>query len=374
MAAKKAKPVEKKLEYNRAENIICRSLFNLNDDEQNEIRKSYLNYRDFVQLARDIYQDPTIDENSEEYKAIKNFTVRLYNGVTTYNFSEDQINFIADSGEDMTPAEIARALFPDRDGGLSLEIKTIVSLLKAFQIEYKGKNAPQTDNAGPYVPPHTDHKIIALINRAIPSANYSLGNLDSEKRRCIAALKSHLCSHRFVAMATVIRSKRHRDVFQNEFIKAVADKPDLVSEEINAYMNLANEYVLSILITEQISDLNDRLKEATSDDEEGRKFTKNISDSLSTKTGEYHSCQQRMMKLHDDLAGKRSDRLKNTLAASESLSKFIELAKNEEGRKYMLKLAELRNADLQKEATRIQGLDDLVMEIKGVSIEEILNF
>lgn len=374
MANKKAKPVDKKIEYNRAENIICRSLFNLNDDEQNSIRKSYLNYKDYVQLARDIYQDPTIDENSEEYKAVKNFIVRLHNGATSYNFSEDQINFIADSGEEMTPAEIARSLFPERDGGLNQEIKTIVSLLKAFQIEYKGKNAPVTDNAGPYVPPHTDHKIIALINRALPNANYSLGNLDSEKRRCISALKAHLCSHRFIAMATVIRSKRHRDVFQNEFIKAVADKPDLVAEEVNAYMNLANEYVLSILITEQISDLNDRLKEATSDDEEGRRFTKNISDSLSTKTSEYHSCQQRMMKLHDDLAGKRSERLKHTLAASESLSKFIELAKKEEGRKYMLKLAELRNSQLEQEAKRIEALDDLVMEIKGVSIEEILGY
>lgn len=369
----RAKPVEKKIDYNRAENIICKHLFDLSDEQQNEIRKTYANYKDILQLTKDIHGDKSLTEDSDEYKSVKNFIVRIHSGTLAFNYSEEQINFIADSGEEMTATEIVRNLFPDKDGGVSQEIKTAVALLKAFGVEYRGKPG-ETKVAGPYVPPHTDHKIIALINRSNPSANYSLGNLDSDKRKCIASLKRHLCSKRFCSMASAIRSLQHRDVFQTEFISAVADKPDLTPEEINGYMNLANEYVLSLLITDQIANLNDRLQEATDDDEDGRKYTKNISDSLSTKAKEYHDCQNRMRSLHDDLAGKRSDRLKYSIAANESLSKYIELCRLEEGRAYLAKLGEKRNKEIHQEAKRIESLADLVMEIKGVSIEEILKY
>jgi hypothetical protein len=120
--------------------------------------------------------------------------------------------------------------------------------------------------------------------------------------------------------------------------------------------------------------LNDRLAEATADDENSRKFTTSISDALSTKATEFNNCQNRMAKLHADLAGSRAERFKHMGAIKESLAQFIELAKSEEGREYMIHLAKLREEHLHQETLRIESLGDLVAEIRGVSKEELLKF
>lgn len=366
---------KKQKEYNRADILICKHKFGLDEDKQYILRDKYKTYKDILQLTKDVFENPILTENSPEYKKVRDFVARLHTGTEAFNFTEDQINYIAEHGESMRPMDITRAIFPDASGPQIREVKAVALLVKALGLEYTDTKSDGKFGTvlGAFEPPDKDHGIIKLINENFPDTVLSLNKLDSDKRRCIAFLKRHLCSDRFKEMASLIRSEAHRRVFLSEFVKVVADKPDLAVEEVNGYMNLANEYVLSLIINEQIMDLNDRLKEATDDDDEGRKYTKNIADSLSTKTKEYNDCQNRMKALHRDLNGIRSQKLDSAAALKDSLGKYIELAKSEEGRLYMLKLGQLRRTEVEEECNRIKGLGDLA-ESWGVSIEEILKY
>ena len=358
--------------YNRSEVIVCEHRFGLTDKEQSEIRKLYKKYDDIVQLARDVCGEPTLDEHSDKVIGTKNFIARVYSGKEIYNFTDDQINFIGENGATMKAMDITRHIFPDKGGALLVECKAVVALLRALNIELLETEAPPED-AGVYIPPLTDHKVLALINKADQNANYTISKLDSEKKRCIASLKNNLASPRFVAMANAFKRQDLRTVFETEYVKLVYQKPDLTSEENNGYINLANEYVLSISLTEEASVLKDALAEALGH-EDGPKISVSLAQAISAKNKEYDDCQKRMIKLHEDLDGKRSERLKAQGIIKESLAKWIELCRTEEGRQYMLKLSLIKKNQLENEAKRIDSLEDLVAEFHGISIAELLEF
>lgn len=363
----------KKPQYNRAEMLYCKKKFGLDETVQVFIKSKYTTYKNILSLAKDAFSDQSLTENSPEYDSVKNYIVRVNKGTEIYNFDEDQLNYIAENGETMRPADIARAIFPDKTGGLIQEIKSVGVVLDSLEIKFIEEKVA-LEAVQDYSPPKTDHKIIAVINKANPDAKYFIGSLDSEKRRCISTLKKHLNSTRFVQVVNSIRNPNHRIVFEEEFVKDIYDKPDLPPPEVAAYMNLANEYVISLIVTEQINNLNDRLQEATDDTEDSRKYSKNLVDAASTKAKEFNDCHTRMDKLRQDLIGKRHDRLKHMSDVNKSLAKFVELARAEEGREYMLKLAEKREKDIKEEVIRISNLSDLIAEIHGISVSEILKF
>ncbi len=372
MQIRRAKGIGKEIVHNRAELLVCKKKYNLSEEVQIEVRKNYKNYDSFLQLAKDVFQDQTLDEHSEEFQSVKNFIARLHKNIEVYNFTDEQITFIADNGETMRPIELARAIFADVEGHLLHECKHICQLLDALDIQHEDKKAV-SGPLGSYKPPPTVHKALALINRADPQANYSIAGLDSEKRRCIDAVLRNLSSSRFIAMCSAIRRETLRDVFEIELVKSTYDKPDLIPEEVNSYINLAHEYVMSISLTEEMAMLKDAMEESLGH-EDGPKLSKSIADATTAKIREYDDCQKRMMKLHEDLAGKRAKRLELSGSIKESLAKWIEMAKLEEGRVYMTKLAQIRNEKLETEAHRIEDLAELVAEIRGISISEILKY
>lgn len=372
MAAKK-KTLQESGKYNRAEMLVCEKKFNLSLDIQVNIRKKYKEYQSLLQLTKDVFQDPTLAEDSDEFKNTKNFVTRIHSGQEVHDFAEKDIDFIAENGPRMRPMDITRLLFPEIEGNPLKECKSVVAVLTALGIKYEGDDQPK-EILGPYTPPTSDHKVIAMINKSDPDLAYHISKLDSEKKKKIAVVKKTLNNIRVVAMISAIRSKQHREVFESQLILSILDKESLTWEDIQSFANLANEYVRSLIITEEIALLNDRLAEATAEDEDSRKFTKSLSDSLSTKATEYNSCQNRMIKLHSELADTRANRLKHLGIVNESLAKYIELAKTDEGREYMLKLAKIRETQISDECKRIESLGDLVAEIRGISIEEILSF
>lgn len=368
MAAKKKPTV------NRAESIVCEKKFGIPLETQIAIRQKYESYKSILQLAKDIYNDQSLTEMSEDYKRVKNFVARVHAGVEVIDFDEDQIKFITDNGASMRAMDIARVLYKESQSNPLKECRSIVSLLQALGITYEGDQAEVKEVLGAYEPPASDHKVIKLINDADSDAKYHISQLDSEKKKKIALIKKHLTSPRIIAMISAIRSQLHRNVFETQFVLYLIDKGDVTPEDVSTIANLANENVRSLLITEEIAVLNDRLAEASADDEGSRKFTTSLADSLATKAAEYNSCQNRMQKLHSDLAGSRSERLKQMGIINESLAKYVELARTQEGRDYLIKLTKKRESKLYDEARRIESLGDLVAEIKGVSIEELMNF
>ena len=107
--------------------------------------------------------------------------------------------------------------------------------------------------------------------------------------------------------------------------------------------------------------------------ESGQKIPLTLVEAGSTARTEYNQCVLRQQKLLDSLKQKRSDRLSKQVRANASILNLIEIWKEEEGRKKMLKLAELRKKSLKREIEKLESLDEMKAKILGLSEDEVLN-
>ena len=215
-----------------------------------------------------------------------------------------------------------------------------------------------------------------MINNVDINANYKLTDLgnDTRKKESIRNLKRNMHSPRFVSLASSYRDLKLRSLFESQFVRYTYNKPDLVAEEADQFMSLCNEHAVSVMLTEQLADLNQQLKLALGEDGKSREYNKNISDSRAKVATEFDECQSRINKLSEQLFARRSKRLELEGQANESLSKWVDLAVNEEGRKKMIILQKARNLELRDEIKRIDNFDRLICEFAGMGVEEILNY
>jgi hypothetical protein len=224
-----------------------------------------------------------------------------------------------------------------------------------------------------YNPPKTDLQIVNLINRSDFSAKFDINKLDAKKKDSIAAVKKFLAAPRFVETVSALTNLRHREVFETEFVKVVYNKPDLIPDETNLYIQLALEYVNLLEIREHISSLNDRLRESTSDDDEGRKFTITLTEALKDKTTAYNQCLDRILKMTRSLSGDRIKKLEKQVESNNSLTNFIEMVKDEKDRKRLMILARAAEVKVKDRIEELDNFPDLFVEVFGLGKEEVFN-
>ncbi len=362
--------------YNKADLTICKSKFNLEEEVQNKIRGVYKDYNDICQLMRDALGDVTLDENSPEFDYVRNFVVRLHAGKEAYNFTEDELKYLYDNAPVMTASDMCRSLFPDKEGAMTHEINTTKSLIRAWNREFKPEPGEKEVMDITYVPPNV-HKLIAKINSVDPSARYHISTLDSRQRECLDNLKKNLSTPRFIAKASSYKRQSLRDLFEMEFIRATYDKPDNGPNDTNGYISLAAEYVRDILISENIALLNDTLHEDIGgDSSDARTFTKTLADALKSKSEEHDACQRRIEALHKSLEGTRKERIGQMNIANESLAKWVDMVREEDNRKKLLRIQEANQVLLGDELEKLDAhsYDSMIAEISGTSIKEILRF
>ena len=96
-------------------------------------------------------------------------------------------------------------------------------------------------------------------------------------------------------------------------------------------------------------------------------------ESISTAQTEYNQCVNRQQKLLESLKEKRSDRLKKQIADNASILNLVEMWKEEESRKKMIQLAEMRKEAVKDEITKLGTMDEVKARIMGISEDEVLN-
>lgn len=370
--AERLGPVTDIEKINLCDRIISQHKYNLNLSQQLflEERKNSKE-SNILPLAQEVYRNPALFEQTEEFKNVRKYMQKIWRGGEYDNLTNDQLDFIFENGESMSPKEISLALFPDRD--FITFVRTIGPLLEAAGIKDSKDDQKAETITTRYNPPKTDLQIVNLINRADFSAKFEYNALDSKKKDCIAALKRFLSAPRFVELASSLINSRHREVFETEFVKTVYNKPDLIPDEVNLYISLALEYVNLLEIREQIASLNKRLTEAVGDTEEGRKFTMSLSDALKDKTAAYDRCLDRMMKLTRSLSGDRIKKLEKQAAANASLTQFVELVKDEKERKRMMLLARAAEFKVKDRIEELDSFQDLFVEVFGIGKDEVFN-
>lgn len=364
---------EKREEYNKTELLIAIHDYQFTESQWKFLIKNVPNCKDILKLTRDCYEEQDLTTDSDEYDNIRKYAVRVQKKQFAYSFTESELEYLQDRGETMSATEMCRNLFPD-ETTVGKQAQTASKLLKIWGLEISNPETPEFISSA-YQPPSTEHAIIKAVNRADSDAKFQLAKLgvDRKMKERILFLKKVLNTDRFIAMASAMKTKTLRRIFEAEFIKSVYDKTDLLSEEINGWMDLSNEYVLSVMNLEEQAVLNERLNEAATDDAEGRAFTKNLSDSLIAKSSDYDRIQKRKAALRDELVGRRSKRQENAVGLRESLAKFVEYFRAEDKREQSIRIKEARDLELKEEVDKIKGFDDLIAEVHGMSIDEIIN-
>jgi hypothetical protein len=108
-------------------------------------------------------------------------------------------------------------------------------------------------------------------------------------------------------------------------------------------------------------------------DTEGRRISMSLVEAISTAQNEYNSSVNRQHKLLSDLKQKRSDRLSKQVHENASILNLVEIWKEEEGRKELIKIAELRKKVIKDEVHKLSTMDGIKARIFGLTEDEAIN-
>lgn len=360
--------------FNKTDILLNEFEYQLTEEQQYMVLVNK-NTKNVLDLARKVFNDMTLVESDDQFKNVRRFLNKLLRKyIHAPDFTDDELESIANLGANMTPSDIARHIHPDGDNLHGFEAPYISRILKALNIEYIGpKNEVENIAYEEYEPPWDERKILAKINEADPLAKFHQAKLDSYKRECIAALKRNIHAPRFKALANSIRSKKDRELFEIEFIRTTYNHPDLTADEANSYASLAYEYVNHLELKRQMAILDDRLTECAMESEDGRKFSMTLAQALGEKQKESNASLDRMQKLIKSLAGDRAKRKETQNRGIASLTTLIENLQEEKERKRLLRIAEARELEIEKEVERLDDFDSVFVEIYGQEKGRLIN-
>ncbi len=283
--------------------------------------------------------------------------------------SEDDIEFIDNNYRMMSFVEIARLLFGDPNlSNLSPEARAIQDHIQSLNPEesFQAGEIPQEE----YKPPKTIERAITKVNK------YILEGIDRskvtalEKKNCETLIR-YLHTFRFLHHMNHLSTNVDRELYESSFVRYTYDKPDLTQEEVDQYIVLSGEAVIASNIQRRVEHLQGLLDDAANDTE-GRRISMALVESINTAQNEYHQSVNRQHKLLDDLKQKRSHRLKNQLEENASILNLVEVWKEEEGRKKMISLAEMRKEAISEEIDNISNMEEIKARVLGLTKEEVL--
>ena len=160
-------------------------------------------------------------------------------------------------------------------------------------------------------------------------------------------------------------------MFESSCIRYTYDKADLTQEEVDQYIVLASEVVIASNIQRRVEHLQGLLDDAANDTE-GRRISMSLVEAIGKAQNDYHQSVGRQNKLLSDLKEKRSDRLKNQIKENASIINLVQMWKEEESRKKLIQLAELRKQVVKEEVKNISSMDEVKARILGISEDEVL--
>ncbi len=334
-----------------------------------------------LELIRIAYPDkPELDGRSKEGREVKAFLATRkikahgaheYQPKEKISLTEEQKTFIENNTSMMKGREMARVIFADPSlTNLHQETRIVNEYVKTLDlVSYENTN--EVPDSAAYKAPGT---FTATVNRVNKFVNNGIdrNKITSGVKKNVDSLINYLSTFRFSHQINTYTSQTDRDLFESSFIRYSYNKPDLSQEEVDQYVVLCTEIIIAASIqrrTERLQTLLDN----TAEDSEGRRIAMSLVEALSSAQTEYNQCINRQNKLLDSLKQKRSDKLKNQISATASVLNLVQLWKEEETRKKLIKLAELRKRAVANEITNLTEMDDIKCRIFGLSEGEVLD-
>jgi len=348
------------------------------------VRDSFLAEQDvdisLMHLIQDVAGFKGKDGRSKEGRAVKAYLSEIdfnaipaseYQKVEKPELSEEQKEFIGNNRGTMKYVEMSRILFSnDQLTSLSAETRMVTDYCKSLDGE--GFEESEEQERFEYKPPKHPDRVLSRINKFILDSGIDKDKINPRQKKNIDKLMGYLHTFRFVHQMSNYDTETNRDLFESSFVRYTHDKSDLTQEEVDQYIVLSGEVVIASNIQRRVGRLQ-RLLDDTASDNEGRRISMSLVEAISTAQNEYNSCVNRQHKLLSDLKQKRSDRLSKQVHENASILNLVETWKEEEGRKELIRIAELRKKVIKDEVDNLSTMDDVKARIFGLSDEEALN-
>ena|SRR6056300_1737446 len=293
-----------------------------------------------------------------------------------YKLSENDKEFIANNYTNMTGHEIAKTLFGGDTSHRDRKTLSVVNEIKEITDRNPNDQAFQDPNeisTNEYKPPKSAERAFVRIKKYVNEPFGGKEELGPKEKKCLSALINYLSTFRFSHQINGYESMTDKNLFESSFVRYTHDKPDLTQEEVDQYIVLSQEVVISAKIQRRVERLQVHLDRQADESEEGARISMGLVESINTAQTEYNQCVNRQQKLLNDLKEKRSDRLKKLVNENASILNLVELWKEQESREKLIKLAELQKQNVKNEVGRLSSIDEVKARILGLTEEEALN-
>jgi len=324
------------------------------------------------------------DGRSKEGRAVKKFlasrkikarAAHEYQTKEDIIWTEEEKEFMLNNIRTMKPMEMARYLRKDETiTVLSKETRAVRDFLASEGVSALGSENLINHEEGSgdtYRPPKSQDRTINRINKYVNDV-IDKDKLTSTIKKNIETLINYLSTYRFCHQINTYRGITDRELFESSFVRYTWDKSDLTQEEVDQYIVLSQEVVISANIQRRVERLSQLLDDA-SDDSEGRRISMSLVEAINTAQTEYNQCVSRQQKLLESLKEKRSYRLSKQIKENASILNLVQMWKQEESRKSLIKLAELRKKAAEEEVDNLSSLDEIKARIMGLTKEEAIN-
>jgi hypothetical protein len=359
-------------------------IFILTEDQQLKLLQEWNNRPNnppsLAELVKLAFNRDDLDGRSKEGKAVKQFLASRqikprksheYEAKGLLELNEEQKEYISNNCHTMTGLEMAKVLFKNYTlTNLSQETRSILEYMKNIPTNIKFNNTENENIAtDEYRPPRSEERMIAKINK------YILDGIDKNKlthktKKEINSIIGYMNTFRFSHQINLYDDERDRELFESSFVRYTYDKSDLSQEEVDQYIVLSTEVVISSNIQQTINVLQNQIDMAIQED---GKIPMALVEASNTARKEYNDCVNRQQKLLNDLKVKRSERLSKQVKETASIINLVQMWKEEESRQKLIKMAEMRKQVIEKEIDRLSSMDEIKCKILGISKYEILN-
>lgn len=324
-----------------------------------------------------------LDGRTKEVRAIKSCLARhslkskaatAYEPVGLIQLTDEQKEYILNNAANMNSLEMARTLFENPTlSNLNAETRSVNDFVKTLsgKVIYSQKDVDDVPD-GNYEPPNTLDKALKKVNEYV-NCNYEKAKINAFQRKGIDMLITYLHTFRFIKQMNTYTTMDDRKSCEDAFIRYTYDKPDLSQEEIDQYIQLANEIVMGIKTQRRKETLESMMERLSNNNTDGAELSIKLAEMIGKISTEYNLCIKRQQDYLSDLKEKRSIRISKQQKDNASVLNIIAEWKQEEYRKKYLKIAEREQEAVDKELEIIDDVENIKARIFGLTREEVMH-
>lgn len=283
--------------------------------------------------------------------------------------TDEQKEYIHTNCASLSALEMAKALFKNEKlTNASAEVKVIAAYLQTLPKQAFFAD-PKEVIQSKYNPPNTLDRVVARINKYLHNMNLNYRELTPKQKKDCESLIGYMFDPRFLHQINTYLTETERNLFESSFVKYTYDKPDLTREDIDQYIMLCIEVVMSSNIQKVINNLQDEQDSRLSS---GERMSMELVEAINTARNEYNSSVTRQQKLFKALTEERSARLESQIKDNATILNIVHEWKQEETRKRMLHWANVRKAKLKEGIEEIESMEEWKARIFGIGANELL--